>query len=451
LKDKSALNKHRFLVLLLALALVRGLIYSAVVLPWQGPDETYHFLSAHLADLPNDPAGSVAWERLKTETAASLLEFDYWHMSSRSQEKGGLPGRPKIARLQPGKPRSLVYHIPAVWLRLIPRQDVVFQLYWSRLLSVLVSLGIIATAYATGYLVFDGVPFGTVLLPLSIILLPQHSFILSVLNDGNFAELFASLAIFLWVWGLTRGWHWTKIVGLGVFAALAVVSKPTSFYLVLAIPIWAIVRYWRRVANPKNLALGLILIGLIVAAVFLSRIKGPFLRAWRFGWHVLQGLPLEDSDALGQQVFDTLRAFWGQMGWTSRLLSDLGGSLLLLLFLLAGLGILKFLLTPTTYGEAKGPSREIIFVLGLCVLISVSHVPVYILTTEYGQTLGKSNSRYLFSAIIPIMALLGVGWRELIPRKWRIEGMALLVSFFFLFDTMALLNYGVSFFYPLWR
>ena len=451
MKANSILNKHRFLVLLLALTLVRGLIYSAVVLPWQGPDETYHFLSARLAGLPDDRAASPTWDRLKTETASSLSEFDYWHMSGRSPEQSGLPGYSKIARLQLGNPRSLVYHIPALWLKLIPRQEVVFQLYWCRLLSVLVSLGIIATAYATGYLMFDGDSFGTVLLPLSIIFLSQHSFVLSVLNDGNFAELFASLAILFWVWGLTRGWGWEKMVGLGVFAALAIVSKPTGFYLVFAIPIWAIVRYRRHPAKLKNLVPVLILAGLVVSALLFSRrLQRMILRAWRFGQSFLQGQPLEDSDALSQQVFDTLQAFWGQMGWTSRLLSDLGGTLLLLLFLVAGLGILKFFLMPATHARDKGPRKEVILVFILCVLISLSQVPVYILVTGYGQSFGKTNSRYLFSAIIPIMALLVVGWRELIPRNWRIEGMALLVSFFFLFDTMVLFN-GVAFFYPLWR
>jgi hypothetical protein len=87
----------------------------------------------------------------------------------------------------------------------------------------------------------------------------------------------------------------------------------------------------------------------------------------------------------------------------------------------------------------------------LCVLISISYVPVYILATPYGQALGKTNSRYLFSAIIPIMALLAVGWRELIPPKWRIEGLGLLVAYFFLSDTVLLLNNGLAHFYPLWR
>jgi hypothetical protein len=86
-------------------------------------------------------------------------------------------------------------------------------------------------------------------------------------------------------------------------------------------------------------------------------------------------------------------------------------------------------------------------VLILCVLTSASLVPLVILT--YGQS--HSQSRYLFGAILPFMALLVIGWRELIPPKWRVEGVALLASFFFLSDTVVLLNYGVPFLYPFWR
>jgi hypothetical protein len=401
------------------------------------------------------PANAIAgptWDDLKSETAASLSEFHYWHMSGRAQEQGGLPGSAKISELV--GPRSPVYYIPGAWLKLAPHQVLVFQLYWTRFLSVLISLGVVATAYAAAYLLFDGDPFGTVLLPLAIVFLPQHTFILSVLNDGNPAELFASLAILFWVWGLTRGWSWTKLAGLGVFAALAIAAKPTGFYLVLAIPIWAALRYGRRATSKRGLVWVLGLIGLVVGATFLSRrLQGMFLRAARFGLLLLQGQSLEEGggDVLGQQVLDTFRAFWGQMGWTSRLLSDAGGNLLLLLCLLAGLGLLKFFVFPTARAGDEGPNREVVWVLVLCVLISISYVPVYILATPYGQALGKTNSRYLFSAIIPIMALLAIGWRELIPPKWRIEGLGLLVAFFFLSDTLLLLNNGLAHFYPLWR
>jgi hypothetical protein len=59
--------------------------------------------------------------------------------------------------------------------------------------------------------------------------------------------------------------------------------------------------------------------------------------------------------------------------------------------------------------------------------------------------------RYLFGAIIPIMSMLIIGWRELIPPRWRLEGLALMLCLFFILDTAVLLDYAVPFFYPLWR
>ncbi len=83
-------------------------------------------------------------------------------------------------------------------------------------------------------------------------------------------------------------------------------------------------------------------------------------------------------------------------------------------------------------------------------LVIANGVLILVASIAGGSTL-HLMSRYLFGAIIPIMALLVLGWRELIPAKWRVEGLAALVTLFFLFDAAVLLNYAVPFFYPLWQ
>ncbi len=446
------MGKHKLLALLLALTLVRGLIYAAIVPPWQAPDESYHFLSAQLPGLADDPAAGATWEGIKSKTVSSLVEFHYWDMNI---NQPAVRGPEEVSRYLPGgfnfteqtKPRSFVYYLFSAWLKLVPRQGITFQLYWIRLLSVLLNVAIVAIAYATARLLFGDDPFGRVLLPLSIVFLPLHTYVLSVVNDGNLAELFASLAIFFWIWGLTRGWHWSKVVGLGSFTILAIGAKPNAFYLALAIPVWAILYYRRRILNVANLIYFLIATILIVGATSSSHLRNYLTVAWRTAQIALQGQRLEDSEVLGRGAFETFRAFWAQMSWTSLLLSDVWGNWLLVLSLLAGLGLLKFVLTTRKHTRGESQDNGIVIALVLCVLASASQVPVYILITKF--TL--SQSRYLFSAIIPIMALLVIGWRELIPSNWRAEGLALIVSFFFLFDAVVLLNYGLPFFYPLWR
>ena len=85
-------------------------------------------------------------------------------------------------------------------------------------------------------------------------------------------------------------------------------------------------------------------------------------------------------------------------------------------------------------------------VLLLCVLAG--------LLTGAGFVVAKGNpgiqGRYLFSVIVPIAALLALGWRQWVPTAWRRQGLALAASGLFLFDAVALLLYVVPFFYPLW-
>jgi hypothetical protein len=63
---RCALRAHRWLALLVALAIARGALYAAIVPPWQSPDETGHFeyawLLAHLRRVPVREDASPGFE-----------------------------------------------------------------------------------------------------------------------------------------------------------------------------------------------------------------------------------------------------------------------------------------------------------------------------------------------------------------------------------------------------
>jgi hypothetical protein len=445
-------GKSRILLLLLALTFVHGLLYAAVIPPWQSPDEPYHLLSGLLPRLARDPTPESTLDRIKDEMLSSLVEFHFWDtivhvpaVREREEIDRNLPAG--FAFVPETKPRSYVHYLLFAGLWPVFHQEVVLQLYWARLLSVLTNLAIVAIAYATAHLLFGDDPFGVVLLPLSIVLLPQHTFILSSVSDGNPTELFSSLAIFFFLWGAVRGWGLLKFAGLGVFTILGVAAKPIAFFLIPALLIWLLVHYWRRIpALARFLFLPVAAISVYGAVLLSARIRSRALLFQPAIWNSIQEEAIERQSLLGRAWFETFRGFWADLGWGSLLINDTWTYLLLLLSLLAGVGLLKALLTPS---ESRNytPSRSVILFLGLCVLVDLVIVSVDFLVKGFSLY----DPRYLFGAIIPIMALLVIGWRELIPVGWRLEGLALLASFFFLFDAVVLLNYAVPFFYPLWR
>jgi hypothetical protein len=42
-----------------------------------------------------------------------------------------------------------------------------------------------------------------------------------------------------------------------------------------------------------------------------------------------------------------------------------------------------------------------------------------------------------------------VGWRQLIPVRWRSFGLLAMTSLLFLFDALVMLDYAIPLFYPL--
>jgi hypothetical protein len=440
------------LTLLLALSLVHGLLYLAIIPPWQSPDEPYHLLSAMLPGMVYDPTPEATWDHVKSEMISSLVSFDFWdrvvHVpAARGQEEVSHSLPNGLDFVAASKPRSFAYYLLFIAMRPVARQGIVPQLYWARFLSVLTNLAIVTVAYATARLLFDDDPFGSVLLPLSIALLPEHTFILSAVSDGNPAELFASVAICFLVWGTTRGWSWAKIAGLGLFTLLGVATKPTAVYILLVLAIVGAIYFWRRMPGMTKLLFIPVVVALIYGVTSLSPGVQRHILFFRWaGGDSFQEQALRRQSILGRALFETFRGFWANLGWGSLVVSDTWTYIWLFLCLVALSGLLKKLLAPARAG-GEGPTQPIIFILIVCVLVDVTLVSAEFLVTG----ISLYDARYLFGAIIPIMALLVIGWRQLVPKHWRREGLLVLTSFFFLFDAVVLLNYVLPFFYPLWR
>jgi len=67
------------LLLLLALSLVRGLLYLAIIPPWQGPDEPRHFEYARLiADRGRLVTKRDLSPALQEGVIRSMVEHDFW-------------------------------------------------------------------------------------------------------------------------------------------------------------------------------------------------------------------------------------------------------------------------------------------------------------------------------------------------------------------------------------
>ena len=451
--------RHRLLWLFVALALVRGLLFMAIIPPWQNPDEPYHFLAAHLPLYSPTDADEATLDALKRGVVRSLLEFHFW------ERVNGLPSITTEAEITPEnlprgflfsageRPRSYVYYALAPWFYPVTAWDATAQLFWGRLLSVLLLPVVVAMAYWLARLMYGTDPFATTLVPLIVLLHPHHTALFAGINDGIPAELLASATICVWLAGVCRGWSRSKVLAMVVLTLLSVLAKASNLFLVLAIPVWLLVRWNRSLMRGRNLAIVTLVGVLLAAAAFASRyvVLSYLAGLWRLLVDVSQGVSLENRVLPSiEGLYATFRNFWTVLGWNTLQMGWGWGELWLGMCTLAVVGVivwgarrLRCLRRPERRDDIR-PSAVVVLVI--CVLAAVATSLGFVVATG----VAGSQGRYLFSALLPIAGLLTLGWRQWVPVGWRREALALAASGLFLFDAVALFLYVIPFFYPLW-
>ncbi|HYO50362.1 MAG TPA: hypothetical protein VEW94_10970, partial [Chloroflexia bacterium] len=231
----------------LAVALVNGLIYVLLIPPWQGPDEQGHFAYAVLLEKQDLDDGlvqarlaeGVGDHALLATINASMDRHDF----SRRVAGHAAPGAPidvgNALYWQVRQPAPY-YWLCAAALRLTragieadPYTQPESALRVMRMVSLALSLGVTALAWLAGTLLSrqGKDPWLSLLLPLTITLLPMHAFVASVANSDILAELAVS-ALFVTLVALLRwptGMRGVSLAALAVVITLAgTATKPTA-------------------------------------------------------------------------------------------------------------------------------------------------------------------------------------------------------------------------------
>ncbi|MCL4296041.1 MAG: hypothetical protein KJ077_09955 [Anaerolineae bacterium] len=431
---------------LLALALVRGLIYGAVVPPWQAPDEPAQFervrASLSAADWNSNSQNGPAWY---DELSRSLFTFRYWDFVDTS--------RPAYAPNSIGRYVALyqeiyqglygsrgTYMVMALPLFLAPHQDITLQLYLVRMNMVLMNVAVIFLAYLIVRTVFPADTFLVLGTPLIILFNPQHTHLMSTVNNGNLAELLATAVLYFMVTGIMHGFSLLKVFAMLSFSLAAMWTKATTYFLPLAIGSIVLLylpayrRHWRW----------LLLGGAILAALIYYFIpQRLILLLASFGSSVSSGnfFPLDPLVPI-----DLFRSFWAYPGWLILQLHPFWYQLLFISCLLALIGLLGLLLTK--WRLADTPSRRPQFRVLLVFAIAVTSSIVTILAwNAVTQSIIYRQGRSIYPVIVPVSLFLMLGWRQLIPAGWHRFSLLALAVGLSLFDSLVLFNYIIPFFY----
>jgi hypothetical protein len=447
----------RLPLILVALALVRGLLWMALTPPWQGPDEPRHFQYARLVlDLRRVPSveDAHAAADLQREVYRSLVSQRYYEV------RGNMPAPADAnadALLQLNRSAGLVaavvhpplyYSLCALILWPFRSASVETQLYILRLLSVVLGAVLVCLTYVVSGWLWPDDAAPCILTALFVALLPMHAFMSGVQNNDCLAEVWAAGVFALLVGIALRGGSPTRWAGLAACLVLALWTKRTTVFLVplvfLSLP-WVAPAAIRRGrwCSWLTLVSGLC----VVAALVLSLLPGS--RAL-VGWVTLE--PLRAWAAAGDQttvatlvhfaVYGLLgfASFWANFGWMNIPLDVGWYGALAVLTVAAAAGWWRFGRRMRLSGESGAWSFWCIATLAVALAV----LQALALMVARNQ---PPQGRYTFTALVPIAVAFTAGWSEWVPDRLRRGFERALIICLVLFDVACTTGYALPFFY----
>jgi len=439
---------------LLPLALLHGLIYLALVPPWEHYDEPGHFLyAAEIAagELGGRGPSAVSISR---EVADSMYRHRFL----------GGAFRPDL--LQPGSVRlgedqgvhpPLYYAVVGAILRPARFLSVEAQLYLARSLSLVLYALTVVAAWRITTVVLPNQPLAQLAIPLMVLLNPAFTDLMTALNNDvllNFALTVALLGAVLLVRdGLSPARLLLMLLALGV----AVAVKRTALAAVLPL---ALAVVWGAHRNKLSFQVRLmgVALCLVVAYASLELVLAGGLSESH--WVLMPRPWLETVDrqylrldlgswfrsvsdlTLAGQRYQLLASvgfvsFWARLSWGNVALPPAWD------WLFAGLvfASLLGLVVGARRASATFPlwQRRCLWLFALTVTVAcLALVARLHPLPPVDQPIYVPRGRYVFWAIVPVTCLLCLGLQWLSPLRWRSLGLWALVAFFAVTDVTAL-------------
>ena len=467
-------QERKILLLLLALSLVRGVFYSAVIPPWQAPDEPKHFEYVRLVFEKRRPItiddSSLS---LQEQIISSMLEYDFWRFGRGAFRPQAAPQT--LVEIWPDSPTMLYapplyYLLSALFQVFTPDTEIVVQLYAARLVSVILGMLTILVAFLTTREIFPGDNFLIIGVPTFITFLPMYTFISSSVINDNLANLLTLSIIYLITVSLRRGLSLFKMLGIAFLIVLGLLTKRTTFFTIpvamVAIPLhlWkkmdGIAVNWRRGALMALFAAMGIGLGILMSSELQTRFVHLFQVSieafYRYAFYnrgqflaILRSLSSPDS--LVHLIFFMQRlfeSFWAHFGWLRIGLAAVWYQLIAGICLAASIGFLKFV-----FGTMRRPNLLASWQKKCLLLFSFSVILVLVITIGFFSAflfpphMVPPQGRYLFPVIVPIATIFMIGLGELVPKQYRQALLLASMSGFILFDSFCLLRYVIPFFY----
>ncbi len=270
-------HTQRLFVFLLAVALVRGLMYAVAIPLWHASDEANHteyvlfILWENRLPQPGDVAADV-----RREILASLWEDERTAPVTHSSP-GALLGEtpPSIPGPSEFSHPPIYYLFIATLLRPLAHHGVTTLAYAARLGSVLLGVTSLGLTILAARAFFSRRPWAVWAIPVLVLFIPAHTFSNSTINNDQLAEVVMSVFFYLWVLAFQKGLSWRKAFALIGIALIGLYTKRTTAISVPLILVGAIIVAGRRLSGADRrwrwgILLALVAVGVCLAVVALD-------------------------------------------------------------------------------------------------------------------------------------------------------------------------------------
>ncbi|KQY47489.1 DUF2142 domain-containing protein [Cellulomonas sp. Root137] len=425
---------------ILALVLVRGLLWTALLPPLQGMDEGAHFSSVQFMATTGELPNRFEPGHPHTPYSASLQEAslgmnvtaiaptdrpDYSDEAARALTEADADADTYTDGAGPAAGYPPGYYAPAVPFYLAAPDDTVDQVQAIRLWSVLLGMAAAALAWFFGREVFPRKPWAQAGLALAVALQPMVAHQFAIVN--NDALVIASGFGALWIAArlTTRSRAPWLMLLAGAVVGLGLLGKP--FAIAAAIPVaigWVLGKVHGRVRDWK------VLVGEpLLAAAGVALTYGAWLVLARLvGVATSNGFPTDPDAAASRGIRTYLSTqfgsnvaefrniwdhqFWGNFGWVNTPLPDVVYGALWRLEILIAVAVVAWLVVLPIRRMRTPESAQLDRLIAVCVgFIGGTLVMLYAIEYFYFAASGRTDllqGRYALMTVPALLALPGL-------------------------------------------
>ncbi len=451
--------------LVLLLAFLHGLLYLAIVPPWQNFDETGHFEYVRSMALNHKGEQHAEADLLtRREIADSMYRFRFWSDGIRPDLFS--PQAPQVGISQRVHP-PLYYMLAAVPVRWTQYLSIETQLYAARLVSLGFYMLTVLTAWQLGRLVAPDQPLLQTTVLLLLIMTPAFANMMTAVNNDVLVNFSMACVLLGCVHLIRDGLRPLSLTLVVLSLTVAIGSKRTA--VVAIVPV-ALSLLWALRRQPIRWYAWVTVGSLVLVMAGCGAFEYAPAKGSEGTWHLFQARPwlVElDQAYLRLQVNYTIQSlsdwersrqvypglinilftsFWMHFGWGHVRMGAGWEHAMLGVVGIASVGLVRQFVwgrQPLALAQQRWIWLAVVMVVAAWLSAMIRVHPL----SPPGTWMYIPRGRYMHLALLPTLWLLVLGYNGFVPQRWRRYSLSALVLFFVLLDLVAWAVTLMNFYY----